>query len=192
MLVFSLLSVAGVLMLVERLGAARPLNLRIRGDIERESRWLGQYGQGLCTIVIAALIWRLDPRRTPLDWSVAWYPLVGAAAIASTCFLLKRLLGRARPGRPNAGRFLGPVWRHDSHRESFPSSHAASAMTLSYSLVHLYPDAALVFWSLAIACALLRYLMDAHWPSDVLAGMALGYTMGWIVWWGAGGVAGAL
>ena len=39
----------------------------------------------------------------------------------------------------------------------------------------LYPDGAIVFWSLAILCAALRYALDAHWPSDVLGGIALGY-----------------
>jgi membrane-associated phospholipid phosphatase len=30
---------------------------------------------------------------------------------------------------------------------------------------------------MAIICALLRYLMDAHWPSDVMAGFVLGYAV---------------
>jgi membrane-associated phospholipid phosphatase len=46
-------------------------------------------------------------------------------------------------------------------------------------LARLYPQAALIFWTLAIICAVIRYLMDAHWPSDVLAGFALGYAIAW-------------
>ena len=42
-----------------------------------------------------------------------------------------------------------------------------------------YPQAAGVFWSLAIICAALRYLLDAHWPSDVLGGSAVGYGIAW-------------
>ena len=42
----------------------------------------------------------------------------------------------------------------------------------------LYPQAAAVFWTLGLITAILRYLMDAHWPSDVLAGIAIGYVVG--------------
>jgi membrane-associated phospholipid phosphatase len=33
------------------------------------------------------------------------------------------------------------------------------------------------FWVLALLCAGLRYILDAHWPSDVLGGIALGYAV---------------
>ena len=45
----------------------------------------------------------------------------------------------------------------------------------SLLLAMLYPQAIATFWGLAVLCAGLRYLMDAHWPSDVLGGVALGY-----------------
>jgi membrane-associated phospholipid phosphatase len=43
-------------------------------------------------------------------------------------------------------------------------------------LAHFYPPAAPTFWSLAISCAVLRYVLDAHWPSDVLGGITVGYA----------------
>jgi membrane-associated phospholipid phosphatase len=52
---------------------------------------------------------------------------------------------------------------------------------MSVLLAQLYPPAAGVFWVLGIGCAVLRYLMDAHWPSDVLGGVALGAACGNIV-----------
>ena len=57
------------------------------------------------------------------------------------------------------------------------SSHSACALALTVVLAALYPAAAPIFWVLAIVCALLRYLMDAHWPSDVFGGLALGYAL---------------
>jgi len=42
-------------------------------------------------------------------------------------------------------------------------------------------SAAPTFWGLAIACAVLRYVLDAHWPSDVLGGSALGYGVAFAV-----------
>jgi undecaprenyl-diphosphatase len=101
--------------------------------------------------------------------------VIGVAIIAT---LIKRLLGRVRPRRENAGRFLGPSLRHANFRESFPSSHSASAVAFSAVLAFAYPQAAIIFWMLALICAALRYVMDAHWPSDVIGGIALGYLAG--------------
>ena len=167
-----LLAGCGVLMLLERRGLKTTLALNMKGDIKRESRWLAQYGQALCTGVAAVLVWQLDAGRR----EKAVVPLV-VAVIAATgiATVIKRLVSRVRPGRENAGRFLGPSWKHANYRESFPSSHSASAVALSVMLAILYPPAAATFWALAIACAGLRYLLDAHWPSDVLGGIALGY-----------------
>jgi len=97
--------------------------------------------------------------------------------------IIKRLLGRVRPGCEGAGKFLGPTWKHDNNRESFPSSHSACAIALSAGLAWMYPNAAVTFWTLAVICAALRYLLDAHWPSDILSGLALGYACAGASWW---------
>ena len=54
--------------------------------------------------------------------------------------------------------------------------------TTSTVLADNYPPAAITFWILGIVTALLRYGMDAHWPSDVLGGAALGYAAGHFTW----------
>jgi membrane-associated phospholipid phosphatase len=159
------------MMILERRGLRTTLHLTFKGDIKRESRWLAQYGQAVCTAVAVLLIWQLDKSRRGVVVPVI-VAAVGAGLIAT---LIKRLVSRVRPGRENAGKFLGPSWSHANYRESFPSSHSASAVALSVMLAILYPAAAVIFWALAIACAALRYLLDAHWPSDVLGGIALGY-----------------
>ena len=43
-----------------------------------------------------------------------------------------------------------------------------------------YRRLAPTFWVLAVLCASLRYLMDAHWPSDILGGVALGYGVAYV------------
>jgi membrane-associated phospholipid phosphatase len=178
LLLFILLLAAAAMMILERAGVPTTLELSLRGDLKRETGWLAQYGQGVCTLVVAAVIWRLEPSRQ--RELVAMLGSVAAASLVAT--LLKRLVGRVRPRRENAGRFLGPSFRHDNARESFPSSHSAAAVALSVALSLMFPAGAPIFWALAIACALLRYLMDAHWPSDVLAGVALGYATAHAVW----------
>ncbi|HET6249512.1 MAG TPA: phosphatase PAP2 family protein [Tepidisphaeraceae bacterium] len=175
MFLISLLGVAGAMMALETWGLPTTLSLSFKGDIKRETRWLAQYGQSVCTPVAALLVLQLDPR--PWRTNPAGVVLASVIVTSVLCTFFKRLLSRVRPGRENAGKFLGPRWRHDNYKESFPSSHSACAVTLSVLLASLYPQAAITFWALAVLCAGLRYLMDAHWPSDVLAGIALGYAV---------------
>lgn len=161
-----------VLMLIERSGKVRTtLALNFKGDIKRESRWFAQYGQSACTPVVVILVWQLDPRGLRAALPIG----LTVAATAIFVMVIKRLLGRVRPGRERAGQFLGPTLKHANYRESFPSSHSASAVALSAMLAWTYPPAAATFWVLAAICALLRYALDAHWPSDVVAGVLTGY-----------------
>src|SRR5215213_5802073 len=161
-ILISLLIACAILFALELAKVRTTLDLHFKGDIKRESRWLAQYGQSVCTPVAALLVWRLDPVK-PMHKAIV---IVVTVALASlSCTIVKRLLGRVRPGRPDAGKFLGPTWKHANYREAFPSSHSACAVALSAMLAALYPQAAGVFWTLAIICAVLRYLLDAHWPS---------------------------
>ena len=171
-IVFSILMVAcGAMMLVERSGVRTTLVLNFKGDVKRETRWIAQYGQALCTAIAAILVFQLDP-----NGKHAVIPLLVATVLVSAlAMVIKRLTGRVRPNRENAGKFLGFTWKHANARESFPSSHSANAVAMSAVLAMHYPAAASTFWTLAIACACLRYVLDAHWPSDVLGGIALGY-----------------
>jgi membrane-associated phospholipid phosphatase len=177
-----LATLSAALVLLERWrGAALTLELHWKGDLKRETRWFAQYGQMGCTIIVAALLACFDLRHTTVDPWLTVLITVCLTGVLGT--LLKRLAGRVRPGHDQAGRFLGPSWKHDSARESFPSTHTACAVALSYVLVSYYPAGAPVFWTLAAACGVLRYVLDAHWPSDVLAGAALGSGMGAACWY---------
>jgi membrane-associated phospholipid phosphatase len=170
------LSISCVLLIVlERLGAPVVLDLKFRGDIKRESQWFAQYGQFVCTAVVVVIIWQMDAGHR----KNAVYMAGGVAAASVSAFVLKHLFSRVRPKHENAGKFFGPSFSHANHRESFPSSHSACAMALTVGLVHLYPAAMISWWALVILTATLRYVADAHWPSDVLGGLALGYATGW-------------
>jgi len=171
----SLLGVSGAMMALETWGLPTTLSLSFKGDVKRESRWLAQYGQFVCTAVAAALMVQLDPH--PWRFAAAGVVVLAVLATSIIAMLVKRLVSRVRPGRENAGKFLGPTWKHANYKESFPSSHSACATALSVMLSIYYPQGAATFWTLAVVCAGLRYLMDAHWPSDVFGGIALGYCV---------------
>lgn len=180
-LVIGLVIACIVLMILERLGVPTTLRLSFKGDIKRESQWLAQYGQAVCTAAAVALIWQLDPRPPEQRQKSVLVTIVAVATASISAFIIKRLLGRVRPNREQAGQFLGFTIRHDNARESFPSSHSACAVALTVVLIHLYPNGAATFWTFALVTAGLRYLMDAHWPSDVVGGIALGYVAAWVI-----------
>jgi membrane-associated phospholipid phosphatase len=182
-LFLGLAAASAIMMVLEWRGAPVVLTLSVKNDIKRETRFLQQYGQFVCCVLVAWLIylfggspWRNHGRGIAV-------PVIAAPLMAGLIgMVLKRLLGRVRPGRENAGRFTGFSTAHANYRESFPSNHSATAMALSVGLVYLYPPAAPAFWTLAGITGLLRYLMDAHWPSDVLGGLAMGYAVAFGTW----------
>jgi membrane-associated phospholipid phosphatase len=170
---------SAVMMILERRGMRTTLTMSFKGDVKRETRFLAQYGQLVCTFFTTLLIWQIDKTRGLQICKAIWAGVVGVTIVAT---ITKRLLGRARPRSEHAGKFLGPSWKHGNYRESFPSSHSASAIAFSSVLALAYPQAAVTFWALGLTCAVLRYLMDAHWPSDVLGGIGLGYLGGIVAW----------
>src|SRR5213596_1885757 len=117
-----LLGACVISFILERTGFPTTLQLHFKGDIKRESRWLAQYGQSVCTPVAALIVWRLDAVK-PVHKGILIVVTVSLASLG--CTIVKRLLGRVRPGRPEAGKFLGPSWKHANYREAFPSSHSA-------------------------------------------------------------------
>src|SRR3954453_580072 len=177
-----LLAACAILMVLEWRGVRTTLELNFKGDVKRETRWLAQYGQSVCTPIAALLVYQLDPSAHDVRVRKALAIIAGVLVASVAALILKRTLGRVRPGREDAGKFLGPTLKHANFRESFPSSHSACAVALSVILSIWYPAAAPTFWGLAIACAGLRYILDAHWPSDVLGGVALGYTVAHSTW----------
>ena len=172
-LLLGLLAACGLFMVLEFRGLKTTLALEMKGDVKRETRWLAQYGQAACTAVAALLVWQLDSRPDRAKRALILIACVAAAS--AVAMVVKRLCSRVRPGHENAGAFLGPTIKHANRHESFPSSHSAAAVALTVVLSAMYPQGAITFWILAVACAVLRYVLDAHWPSDVLAGIALGY-----------------
>jgi membrane-associated phospholipid phosphatase len=171
-LLSTLTAACGVLILIEKSGVRTTLVLNFKGDVKRETRWIAQYGQAVCTLVAAVLVLQLDPQGK----KIAGELLIATFGVSIVAMLIKRLVGRVRPNRPGAGKFLGPTLRHENFRESFPSSHSAAAVAMSVMLACRYPQAAATFWTLALLCAALRYVLDAHWLSDVFGGIALGYA----------------
>jgi len=107
--------------------------------------------------------------------------LVGTIIVTSRIdAILKDAIGRTRP-------FVGDPSVHPSialpHDPSMPSGHAMNAFAGAVLLGSVVPRARWALLALACAIALSRVYLGVHFPSDVLAGAALGAASGAAVAW---------
>ena len=138
-------------------------------------------GRGGYRWIAAAIIAAVFPRLRMAAWRVI-------LSIALTFLLvdgvIKPLVHRDRPFEVLPGARLIDTRPLTG---SFPSGHAASAMAGALSVGRLLPAASVAWWPLALAIAVSRIYVGAHWPSDVLAGALIGLAMGWFGTRAAGG-----
>lgn len=98
---------------------------------------------------------------------------VGIPALFVT--LIKRVIGRARP---YVWEIMDPysyapfVW--NSAYASLPSGHATNAFAAAIAIGALWPKARLPMWIFAVVIAMSRVVVNAHYPSDVIAGAVVG------------------
>lgn len=137
---------------------------------ERLARALGAFGEfgaGWAAAGIAGAC--LDERRRPRFLAAA----AAAPAAVGINFAVKSAVGRERPvivGHPP----LGPA----PNKLSFPSAHATSATAGAVALGRVAPGAGPFLYALAGLVCLGRPYLGMHYPSDVLAGVALGLVIG--------------
>lgn len=83
--------------------------------------------------------------------------------------LFKRTVGRPRPSRTLSAR--AAIAEPD--RFSFPSGHAAAAMSIAVVYAGLFPALAVPVIVGATAVGLTRVLLGVHYPGDVVAGQVI-------------------
>ena len=147
------------------------------------------HGFGVAMILIAIAVLVPSLRRA--------VPRVAACAFLPglTANLVKLSVGRLRPGafttwsleqvpEPSIWQsWLGPFpgwtseWSHGfGHAiQAFPSGHTATAVGLAVGLTWLFPHGRTLFIFMAVMASLQRIVFQAHWPSDVFAGAAIGW-----------------
>ncbi len=147
------------------------LRTRGHGDApERVAQGLGAFGEfgiGWAAVGLGGAGLGSAHRSRFLAASAA-----GPAAVGIN-FLVKATVGRERPvieGHPP----LGPA----PSKLSFPSAHATTAVAGATALGRVAPRARLPLYTLAGLICLGRPYLGMHYPSDVLAGVALGYGIG--------------
>ncbi len=143
-----------------------------------ESAWI-LYSAGGVLLVISLYPEKTLSRSQRMmmhDWLLLAYFLFTSVAFSGLIAnLLKNLIGRARPQLTPQGDvwLLRPFADHYDYG-SFPSGHATTAGALAMALMLLAPKYRLFFGLLGLWIAISRPVLGVHFPSDIVAGIALG------------------
>jgi membrane-associated phospholipid phosphatase len=157
---------------------------------------LQQWEVGLVLLVLGAAIVALRDRRRAFRALVAGGVGAGVALAIGTG--LWYAIGRARPGAPDVyPRILRTPaeWEtcaddsralalrsHGSKRPSFPSHHGLTAGAFAMALWLGWRPLGIAAWLVALVVGYGRLYFGKHWPSDVVAGLALGALLAWAAW----------
>lgn len=127
-------------------------------------------------VVLALLVWAVRSRRPELMAQALWVPMSMAAA-PTIGLLVKNIIAEPRPCRALAN---APVLLpcEEPTDFSFPSNHTTIAAAFAMSLFLLNRRWGAVAVVFALAMAVGRVLIGAHYPHDVLAGLLLGGLVG--------------
>jgi membrane-associated phospholipid phosphatase len=147
-------------------------------EVEGAMKALGAAGEwGAVWVAIGLLAATADTERRR-RWLRA--AAVAPAAVGIN-YLVKVAIRRPRPRL----RRLPPLAGTPTQL-SFPSAHATSSLAGATAMGRVSPGARLPLFGLAGAICLTRPYLGLHYPSDVLAGAALGLALGG-AWRGLGG-----
>lgn len=176
------------------LGAAALSDATLAGDAARAPRWLvsvgffvtefGTSGYMFAFSALIALIavvalgrghrtWHGGSLRLIAERSLYFFATIAISGVLVQ--IVKHLVGRARPpllSVDGAFHFQGFVTQNAL--ASFPSGHTTSAFAAAIALGYMRQDWRRGLLAGAVLIGLSRILVGAHFPSDVVAGAALG------------------
>ena len=145
------------------------------------------YGEGVEILVASAALVifclgvsleGLRPRIRAAVFEIGCAAAFAFAAVAGSglaASLIKNALGRARPGHVSGAEIfeLHPL-AFQAKFAAFPSGHSTTAGATAMVLALLFPGLRKPILAAGVAVALSRILLEAHFPSDVIAGFGFG------------------
>jgi membrane-associated phospholipid phosphatase len=127
-------------------------------------------------VALALLLAILDLLRTRNRWALLFLAVV-LVGMELAQLGVKDLVGRVRPTLDPAAAHLGPSFP-SGHSATAAAFYAAAALVIGRSLRRRPARHAVIAASVGIAIAVAgsRVLLDLHWLSDVVGGLALGWA----------------
>jgi undecaprenyl-diphosphatase len=150
-------------------------------DFEDVLRLFAVYAQYFFVALLGALFlargkWRsLNARHGVIAAGFAALLALGAAD------LISHIWARPRPyvTHPADAHLFIPA----SGDPSFPSDHATAAFAIAVSILLRHRRAGILALTMAVILSVGRVVVGTHYPSDVLAGAALGTLAALFFWW---------
>ena len=131
----------------------------------RAISWLGN-GIFWYALMLGLLLAHADAAALPV------LHMAFAGAVCTCCYkMVKRSTVRVRPFEANP---LVLARAAVLDRFSFPSGHTLHAVAFSFVACAYYPGLWMLLWPFTVVTAISRVALGLHYPSDVLAGAALG------------------
>jgi len=168
-----------------RLIAAGDRRLMLRVNRWLAPRWIQRWmvyasraGNGWLWIALGGIILLLGGERRFKALEAGAF---SAGAGMAIFLALKHAIGRERPCAMETHCWASLL---PPDRFSFPSGHTITAFAVAVPLGLCYPSllAGLLFCALSVAAS--RILLGLHYLSDVLAGIAIGASIGLAAFWG--------
>mgnify|MGYP001276138132 CR=1 FL=1 len=106
-----------------------------------------------------------------------WFVILSCLVSGAIHHIIKVLVGRYRPRYLFTEDLFGfSPMSLEIARNSFPSGHTQTIVSICFSLFLVYPRLAGIYLVIAAVVALSRITLVAHYPSDVFFGAYLGIT----------------
>lgn len=134
----------------------------------RAIKYVSKSGDGYFYLALGLLLWAFEPSKGKI---FLYTSLLAYALELPIYVVLKKLFKRQRPCD-----FFSNFQSHitPSDKFSLPSGHTAAAFLMASLLAHFYPMFAAVAFLWASLIGLSRVMLGVHYPSDIVAGAALG------------------
>lgn len=132
-------------------------------------------GQTLFTVSVCLLLMAFGKQQTKIAGIEA---LLNLGISSLFVYFLKKLFTRPRPFNTLS---KINVFNRDMHDFSFPSGHTTAAFSIACILALNFTVLAPLFILIALCVGISRMYLGVHYPSDIVAGMTIGFIFSLII-----------